>query len=241
MADPNVPPAVSALVDAPNPKNGVALPHATYDALLASYATMYNHRRELRGDIGLPTFLDAHYGAMDVLCTGDDFYALAMAYFARAAARDCPAVFRAVGLDSNEVTTHGDVGRKDTHAHIREAATRRMGGVGGADRIGHGLDAADEPELLALVKERGLGLTPCPHAYHHTDWVFGSIRKMWEAGIPFTIASMAKTRRDGVNMSWAPDIIKQSILRALDEFEAGCLSAVDVNGAGMEYSAGDER
>lgn len=105
MTDPNVPPAISAFV-ATLPKvelhvhiegtltpelrwrlaqkNEIALPYATYEALLASYATMYNHRRELHGDNGLPTFLEAYYGGMEVLRTEDDFYDLAMEYFAKA-------------------------------------------------------------------------------------------------------------------------------------------------------------
>ncbi|KAL1719865.1 adenosine deaminase [Schizophyllum commune] len=364
MTDPNVPRAVSAFVAAlPKvelhvhiegtltpalrwrlaQKNGIALPYKTYDALLASYATMYNHRRELHGDNGLPTFLEAYYGGMEVLRTEEDFYDLAMEYFAKAgemnvryadpffdpqahtrrgvpleavmrgferagrdakekygvavgwtmcflrdmppenalatyeaAVRDFGGVFHAIGLDSNEfnrpprlfaevfrrarvdgykITAHCDVGQKDTHEHIREVATRCVGGVEGADRIDHGLNIADQPELLALVKEKGLGLTLCPHAYHRrlpTDWVFGSIRKVWQAGIPFSVASddptymhqqwvtenlgkvmhycgfqekdMVKIQRDGVAMSWAPEDVKEAIFRELDRFEKQCSS-----------------
>lgn len=54
-------------------KHGVALPYASVDSVRAAYAF---------GD--LQSFLDLYYAGCAVLCDRRDFYALAMAYFARA-------------------------------------------------------------------------------------------------------------------------------------------------------------
>lgn len=120
-------------------------------------------------------------------------------------------VFQAVGLDSNEyerppmlfdaiyrkarrdglkVTSHCDVNQKDTHEHIRQVASQVTGS--GLDRIDHGLNAAEVPELVELIKSNGLGMTLCPHAYHRrrsTEFVFSRIRTLYDAGIKITISS----------------------------------------------------
>ncbi|PBK69557.1 adenosine deaminase [Armillaria solidipes] len=321
-------------------KNQIPLPkYPTYESLVASYATMYNHRREIQGDNGLPTFLEAYYGGMEVLRTEEDFYDLAMEYFAKAAdmniryadpffdpqahtrrgvalaavmnglerakrdvrglhgveadwtmcfLRDMDpssametykqaleggfgGVFHAVGLDSNEydrppslfqdvfaqarkdgywITAHCDVGQKNTHEHIREVATSCVGGFEGADRIDHGLNAIERPELIQIIKQRGLGLTLCPHAYHRrlpTEYVFGSIKKLWDEGVRITIASddptymhqrwvqenlelvmhycgfnsrdMVRLQKNGVDISWAAEDVKERIRKELDSVE----------------------
>ncbi|KAK0431298.1 adenosine deaminase [Armillaria borealis] len=288
-------------------KNQNPLPkYPTYESLVASYATMYNHRREIQGDNGLPTFLEAYYGGMDVLRTEEDFYDLAMEYFAKAAdmnirrlygveadwtmcfLRDMDPssametykqaleggfgdVFHALGLDSNEydrppslfqdvfaqarndgywITAHCDVGQKNAHEHIREVATSCVGGFEGADRIDHGLNAIERPELIQIIKQRGLGLTLCPHAYHRrlpTEYVFGSIKKLWEEGVRITIASddptymhqrwvqenlelvmhycgfnsrdMVRLQKNGVDISWAAEDVKERIRKELDSVE----------------------
>jgi adenine deaminase len=56
-------------------RNGVALPYASVDALRAAYAFT-----------DLQSFLDIYYAGASVLRTEDDFFDMAMAYFARAAA-----------------------------------------------------------------------------------------------------------------------------------------------------------
>jgi adenosine deaminase len=56
-------------------RNGVGLPYASIDALRAAYAFT-----------DLQSFLDIYYAGASVLLREDDFHAMAMAYFARAAA-----------------------------------------------------------------------------------------------------------------------------------------------------------
>lgn len=65
-------------------RNNVPLPYATYEALLESYNVLYNHRKEVNGDNGAPTFLETYFAGTQVLCTEDDFYELGMAYLQKA-------------------------------------------------------------------------------------------------------------------------------------------------------------
>ncbi|KAF5018468.1 hypothetical protein F66182_9549, partial [Fusarium sp. NRRL 66182] len=62
-------------------RNNIPLPYESYAELVDSYKITYNHRRELNGDNGAPTFLETYFAGCQVLCTEDDFYELAMDYF----------------------------------------------------------------------------------------------------------------------------------------------------------------
>ncbi|KIW35454.1 adenosine deaminase [Cladophialophora immunda] len=90
-----------------------------------------------------------------------------------------------------KLTAHCDDGAKeDVGEHIREAVCC-MGGSG-ADRIDHGTSAADDPELIEMIKQRGLGLTLCPCAYlryYTSESTFGKISLLHEAGVKFMIGS----------------------------------------------------
>lgn len=116
-----------------------------------------------------------------------------------------------IGLDSNEddrppslfaevfalanqagfrITAHCDVGQKDTHKHIRQVAS--VLGGSGAHRIDHGLNAAQSPELIQLIKENDVGMTITPWGYlrhEPVDEIFPRIRTLYDAGIKISIAS----------------------------------------------------
>lgn len=267
-------------------RNNISLPYATYSQLLDSYKITYNHRREVNGDNGAPTFLETYFAGCQVLCTEDDFYELAMEYFQKAAEMNVRYVepffdiqahtergiaaeavldgflraqhdgakvynvrsnwifcflrdkslesglkayqtarpwartkdgrgkglFHAVGLASNEydrppllfeagfqmaredglhVTMHCDVDQKDAVDHVHEAIFEVCSGQG-SERIDHGLNAIDRPDLIAGLKERNIGLTLCPHAYHRrqaTETLFPKIRKLWDEGVKICINS----------------------------------------------------
>lgn len=101
--------------------------------------------------------------------------------------------FQRARADGLHVTTHCDVGQKDTHAHLREAVFALCGGRG-AERIDHGLDAADDPALVRGLRDRGIGLTLCPHAYHRrtpTEVLFPKIGRLLrpEVGVRVCINS----------------------------------------------------
>ncbi|KAJ9143850.1 Adenosine deaminase [Pleurostoma richardsiae] len=153
--------------------------------------------------------------------------------------------FLRAGRDGLHVTMHCDFGQKDTNAHVREAVFSVRSGLG-SERIDHGLDAADDPELVRGLKERGIGLTLCPHAYHRrtaTEVLFPKIRRLWDEGVKFCIASddpvymhdvwidgnmqkvytycsfsktdMVLLARNGIEMSWADADTKSSIMSEL--------------------------
>lgn len=92
--------------------------------------------------------------------------------------------------DGLQLTSHCDFNQHNTHEHILQVATA-LGGDG-ASRIDHGLNAADKPELMDIIKAKGIGMTICPCAYiRHTNIneVFPRIRKLFDAGIKISIAS----------------------------------------------------
>ncbi|CAG9945187.1 unnamed protein product [Clonostachys rosea f. rosea IK726] len=91
--------------------------------------------------------------------------------------------------DGFKLTCHCDVTQKDTHEHIRQVV-ECVGGTG-ADRLDHGLDAAEKPELVALIKEKGIGLTLCPWAYvrhHKEEDLFVHVRTLFNAGIKVNVS-----------------------------------------------------
>lgn len=323
-------------------RNNIPLPYNTYEDLLDSYRVTYNHRKEVNGDDGRPTFLEAYFAGCQVLCQEQDFYELGMAYFerckemnvryvepffdtqahtergipaevvlngylraqrdgvsehgvhsnwifcflrdrpfddgmaayeaARSWAHDGKGLFHAVGLASNEfdkppmlfeeafirakkdglhITMHCDVDQKDAADHVHEAIFDVCGGQG-TERIDHGLNAIDRPELIRGLIDRNIPLTLCPHAYHRrqrTDVLFPKIQKLLDAGVKISINSddptlmhnvwidgamqktltycglsesdMVQLSRTAVEMSWANDSIKRSIL---DELNAIAIS-----------------
>ena len=181
-------------------------------------------------------------------------------------------VFNAVGLDSNEfdrppmifdslfrrarqdglkVTSHCDVGQKNTHEHIKQVASVAAGT--GLDRIDHGLNAAEKPELVDLIKGKRLGMTLCPHAYHRrnsTDYVFPLIRRLFDAGIKITInsddptymhhmwvsdnlqlsrihcqfsdAEMIELQRNAIEICWTSEETKERLSRELGDYAQRC-------------------
>ncbi|KAK9246638.1 adenosine deaminase [Lipomyces tetrasporus] len=127
-----------------------------------------------------------------------------------------PQKFEQVFIDARKagfrITAHCDVDQEDTHNNIDYVATK-LGGPrsdapdmaksyvdgdiipaypAGADRIDHGLNAADLPELLTTIKNANLGLTLCPMGYSKhlgPERVFSKLDTLWKAGIPITLNS----------------------------------------------------
>ena len=221
----------------------------------------------------LPSFLAIYYKAMEVLCTEQDFYDLAMAYFEKAAAQNViyvepffdpqghtsrgidfgtviEGIHRAqldaaeklgvqsnlimcflrdmdadsarlhlqmlepyldwvigVGLDSDEkdnppnkfadvfrdarsmglkLTMHCDVNQKDIVEHMWECLDLIE-----VDRIDHGVNALDDPRLLAAIGARGMGLTICPisNRFVVQNLTGDEIRRLLAAGVKATVNS----------------------------------------------------
>ncbi len=62
-----------------------------------------------------------------------------------------------------------------------------------AERIGHGIRAVDDPELMAVLRERGITLEVCPTSNVRTGAVASlaehPIRRLYDAGVPLTVNS----------------------------------------------------
>ncbi|KAF5024615.1 hypothetical protein F66182_3378 [Fusarium sp. NRRL 66182] len=99
-------------------------------------------------------------------------------------------VYSKARQDGFRITAHCDVGNKDTHRNIRQVIAD-LGGSG-ADRLDHGLNAAQDAELMADIKKRGIGMTITPWGYlrhEPVDEIFPRIRTLFDVGIPIAIAS----------------------------------------------------
>ncbi|EHK99084.1 putative Uncharacterized deaminase [Glarea lozoyensis 74030] len=178
---------------------------------------MYNllQPRSIKGANQISAFFDAYYGGMEALRTESDFYELAMDYFEKAArmnVRYCigldgneynrpPSIFEPLSLrarnDGFKITCHCDVTQKDTHEHIRQVA--ECVGGSGADRLDHGLDAAERPELASLIKEKGN-------------------LKLLRLKAGFTDEEIEKVELDSVEMCWAGEDVKREIREEIRRF-----------------------
>ena len=161
-----------------------------------------------------------------------------------------------VGLDSNEydnppsrfydlyqqarddgfkLTCHCDVAQPATHENIRQVASM-IGGTG-AERIDHGLDAASDPDLVKLIKEKGTGMTLCPWAYvrHHTEKnLFAYLRILFDEGIIIMISSDSPAY---VESQWLEENLKLIRLKASftdEELEQLMKNAVEISWATVD-------
>ena len=99
-------------------------------------------------------------------------------------------VFVRARADGFRLTAHCDVGKTYTLEHIRQVAS--VIGHTGAERIDHGLNAVDSPELVKLIHEKEIGMTVCPWSYirhQPLDEVVERIRALFDAGIKIAIGS----------------------------------------------------
>jgi len=68
-------------------------------------------------------------------------------------------IFRRGREEGFRLTMHCDVDQLNTHEHIRQAIEDI-----GVERIDHGANLLDRPELIAMAREKGLFFTVCPFA-----------------------------------------------------------------------------
>lgn len=90
---------------------------------------------------------------------------------------------RAAGF---RLTMHCDVNQQNTLAHIRQCLDTI-----GVDRIDHGVNSLQDPELIEIIRERGLGLTVCPvsNRFVVQNLTAAEIRHMLQLGMRATINS----------------------------------------------------
>jgi adenine deaminase len=96
------------------------------------------------------------------------------------------AVFARARQEGYRLTVHCDVDQQDSTEHIRQAIE-----LIGVERIDHGVNALDDPALVAAIGERGLGLTVCPisNSYVTDSMQADAIRRMLDLGLRVTINS----------------------------------------------------
>lgn len=114
--------------------------------------------------------------------------------------------------DGFKLTAHCDVAQPETLTHISQVASSL--GDTGAERIDHGLDAASDPSLVQLIKEKGTGMTLCPWAYvrHHTEEnLFGYLRKLFDEDIKVMISCDSPAY---VESLWLEDNLKLIRMKA---------------------------
>jgi adenosine deaminase len=95
-------------------------------------------------------------------------------------------VFRKAREHGYRLTMHCDVNQENTLIHLHQCL--HMIGV---DRIDHGVNSLEDPELCATIAERGLGLTICPvsNRFVVQNLTASEIRRMLSLGMRPTINS----------------------------------------------------
>lgn len=138
---------------------------------------------------------------------------------------------RALGY---RLTMHCDVNQDDSVQHIRDC----VHGVQ-VDRIDHGVNALEDVELCAAIRERGLGLTVCPVSNRFVVQSLTSqeIRDMLARGMKVTINSddpayfRAYLNENFIALQQEGDFSRDELLQlARNAFEVSWLSEKDKAG-----------
>ncbi len=154
-------------------------------------------------------------------------------------------VFAAARDRGYRITAHCDVDQAESITHLWQCLNDI-----GVDRIDHGVNALDDPSLVAEIASRGLGLTVCPISNSYvTDGLKASqIRSMLDLDLRVCINSddpayfpgyitenlLAVQEAAGLNrgqitqlvgnafaVSWLPDREKQAYIDRLHEYAVG--------------------
>lgn len=149
------------------------------------------------------------------------------------------AVYARARREGYLLTMHCDVDQENSVEHIRQALMDI-----GVDRVDHGVNILEDPELVAEVKRRGLGLTLCPVSNRFvTDGTKSAeLKRLLDDGVRVTVnsddpayftayvlenlitvqqeldltrAEMITLQRNAIEASWAPPAVRQEVLDRL--------------------------
>jgi adenosine deaminase len=152
------------------------------------------------------------------------------------------AVFARARQEGYRLTMHCDVDQQDSTQHIRQCIE-----LIGVERIDHGVNALEDPTLVAAIQERGLGLTVCPisNRYVTGSMQAAAVRQMLDLGLRVTINSddpayfpgyvlenlvaitdalglsrveLIQLQRNAFEMSWLPRDTRDGYLGELDAY-----------------------
>ncbi|PXA67353.1 adenosine deaminase [Cryobacterium arcticum] len=155
---------------------------------------------------------------------------------------DVFALARANGL---KLTMHCDIDQVGSIENIRQVLEDIQ-----VDRIDHGTNIVENPELVALVRERRLGLTCCPvsNSFVTADMKAAEMVALLKFGVLVTVNSddpayfgayvadnysalaekagldtdeLVLLAKNSFEASWLPTNEKQAFLHAIDEYVAG--------------------
>ena len=153
-------------------------------------------------------------------------------------------VFARARDEGFRLTMHCDVDQENSTEHIRQALEDI-----GVERLDHGTNVVEDPRLLALVRERGLGLTCCPisNGFVTGDTKADLIARLLRDGVRVTAnsddpayfggyvgenllmlarqadltpAELVQLERNAFEIAWLPDDRKTRYLAELDEYAA---------------------
>ncbi|MEV6260629.1 adenosine deaminase [Streptomyces sp. NPDC051784] len=153
-------------------------------------------------------------------------------------------VFARARAEGFRLTMHCDVDQRNSTEHIRQVVEEI-----GVDRIDHGVNALEDPALIAAILERGLGLTVCPISNAHvTDGLKAEeIRALLDQGVKVTVNSddpayfpgyvnenlaalrepaaltdedLLRLQRNAIEISWAAPAVREEFLAELAAYES---------------------
>ncbi len=95
-------------------------------------------------------------------------------------------VFARARAEGLRLTMHCDVDQQDSLTHIRQCLDDI-----GVERIDHGVNCLEDPELVAEIRRRNLGLTVCPisNSYVAGSLKADAVRSMLDQGLAVTLNS----------------------------------------------------
>lgn len=84
------------------------------------------------------------------------------------------------------LTTHCDIDQKDSIEHIRQALE-----IMDVERLDHGTNIVEDPDLVALAAQRKIGLTACPlsNSFVSPDMKGNEITELLKAGVQISVNS----------------------------------------------------
>ena len=96
------------------------------------------------------------------------------------------AVFARARAEGLKLTMHCDVNQENTLLHLGQVLDDIR-----VDRIDHGVNSLEDPDICRVIRERGLGLTVCPvsNRFVVQDLTADHLRRMLQLGMRATVNS----------------------------------------------------